>query len=158
MEILIRGRVLRHLIWVCTICLCPTKRTLGLYGLKVNWILKHKTWSVVFNATITICWHYIVFSFVAHLSMRYSKWAIGISQCPKFVMCRQQSVLNDHFFSTTGTGQILSKLHSNFSKKNLIPQKHDYQWVWLKSLFLFNCRSEIKIIWKIWSLVDLLQI
>ena len=25
---------LRRLIWVCPVCLCPTKRTLGLYGLK----------------------------------------------------------------------------------------------------------------------------
>ena len=33
-ETLIRHRVLRRLTWVCTICLCPTKRTLGLYGLK----------------------------------------------------------------------------------------------------------------------------
>ena len=30
---LIRCRVLRRLIWFCTVCLCPTKRTLGLYGL-----------------------------------------------------------------------------------------------------------------------------
>ena len=33
MEALIRRRVLRRLIWVCTVCLCPTKRTLGIYGL-----------------------------------------------------------------------------------------------------------------------------
>ena len=32
-EILIRHLVLRRLIWVCAVCLCPTKRTLGLYGL-----------------------------------------------------------------------------------------------------------------------------
>ena len=32
-ETLIRRRVLRRLIWVCTVCLCPTKRTLGLYGI-----------------------------------------------------------------------------------------------------------------------------
>ena len=25
--------VLRRLIWVCTVCICPTKRTIGLYGL-----------------------------------------------------------------------------------------------------------------------------
>ena len=30
---LIRRRVLRRLIWVCTVCLCPKNRTLGLYGL-----------------------------------------------------------------------------------------------------------------------------
>ena len=29
-ETLIRRRVLRRLIWVCTVCLCPTKKTLGL--------------------------------------------------------------------------------------------------------------------------------
>ena len=33
-ETLIRRRVLRRRIWVCTVCLCPTKRMLGLYGLK----------------------------------------------------------------------------------------------------------------------------
>ena len=26
-----------NLIWVCTICLCPTKRMLGIYGLKCNY-------------------------------------------------------------------------------------------------------------------------
>ena len=31
---LIGRRVLQHLIWDCTVCLCPTKRTLDLYGLK----------------------------------------------------------------------------------------------------------------------------
>ena len=33
-ETLIRSRVLRHLIRVCTVCLCPTKKALGLNGLK----------------------------------------------------------------------------------------------------------------------------
>ena len=32
---MIRRRILWRLIWVCTVCLCPTKRTLGLYGLKI---------------------------------------------------------------------------------------------------------------------------
>ena len=32
-EPLIRRRVMRRLIWSCTVCICPTKRTLGLYGL-----------------------------------------------------------------------------------------------------------------------------
>ena len=32
------------LIWVCTICLCPTKRTLGIYGLKMQlFCLSHKS-------------------------------------------------------------------------------------------------------------------
>ena len=29
LEALIRRRVQRRLIWVCTVCLCPTKRTIG---------------------------------------------------------------------------------------------------------------------------------
>ena len=33
-ETLIRRRILRRLILVCTVCLCPIKKTLGLYGLK----------------------------------------------------------------------------------------------------------------------------
>ena len=32
---LIRRRVLWRLIWICAVCQCPTKRTLGLYGLIV---------------------------------------------------------------------------------------------------------------------------
>ena len=32
-ENLIRRRVLWRLIWFCTVCRCPTKKTLGLYGL-----------------------------------------------------------------------------------------------------------------------------
>ena len=35
-ETLIRRRVLRCLIWVCAVCLCPTKRTLGLYMYGLN--------------------------------------------------------------------------------------------------------------------------
>ena len=31
-EILIRRHVLRRLFWFCTVCLCPTNKTLGLYG------------------------------------------------------------------------------------------------------------------------------
>ena len=31
-ENLIRRRILRRLIWCCTVCRCPTKRTLCLYG------------------------------------------------------------------------------------------------------------------------------
>ena len=34
-ETLIRRSVLLRMIWVCTICTCPTKRTLGLYGLNI---------------------------------------------------------------------------------------------------------------------------
>ena len=34
--ILIRCRVLLHLIWVCTDCVCPTKRKLGVYGLNAR--------------------------------------------------------------------------------------------------------------------------
>ena len=36
-ETLIRRRNLWRLISVCTICQCPTKRTLGIYGLKCNY-------------------------------------------------------------------------------------------------------------------------
>ena len=33
-ENLIRRRVLRRLFWFCTVCQCPTKTTLGLYGFR----------------------------------------------------------------------------------------------------------------------------
>ena len=35
-ETLIRRRVVRRLIWVCTVCLCPTKMTLCVYWLKTG--------------------------------------------------------------------------------------------------------------------------
>ena len=35
-ETLIRCRRMLHLVWVCTVWLCPTKRTLGLHGLMSN--------------------------------------------------------------------------------------------------------------------------
>ena len=46
MENLIRCSILWHLIWVCTVCLCPTKRTLGLYGLIVarRWVGTQILW------------------------------------------------------------------------------------------------------------------
>ena len=49
-ETLIRRRILWHLIWVCTICLCPTKRTLGIYGLKFNYFAYLIRWEVY-------CWN-----------------------------------------------------------------------------------------------------
>ena len=44
-ETLIRHCVrLQRLIWVCTICLCPRKRTPGIYGLKMQlFCLFHKS-------------------------------------------------------------------------------------------------------------------
>ena len=40
-----RSCVLRRLIWVCTVCLCPQNWTLGLYGLRstlTHWNVHHK--------------------------------------------------------------------------------------------------------------------
>ena len=34
-ETLSGRHVLWRLIWVCTVCLCPTERTLGIYGLSI---------------------------------------------------------------------------------------------------------------------------
>ena len=47
---LIRRRVLRRLIWFCTVCRCPTKRTLGLYGLNLNYIDLYEV-----NITTNLC-------------------------------------------------------------------------------------------------------
>ena len=48
-ESLIRWCVLSHLIWFCTVCLCPTKRTLCLYGLSV--VHSFQICSIIY-----ICW------------------------------------------------------------------------------------------------------
>ena len=48
-ENLIRHRVLRRLIWFCTVCRCPTKRTLGLYrknSRKNSWNLAFQQWTI----------------------------------------------------------------------------------------------------------------
>ena len=44
METLIRRRVLRRLIWVCTVCIpvCPTKKTLCLYELSTAFLGNEK--------------------------------------------------------------------------------------------------------------------
>ena len=39
-ENLTRRRLLRRLIWFCTVCGCPTKMTLGLYGLITRIVFK----------------------------------------------------------------------------------------------------------------------
>ena len=49
-ENLIRRRVLRRLIWFCTVYRCPTKRTLGLYWLNSRGTLK-KGFVLLFNDT-----------------------------------------------------------------------------------------------------------
>ena len=36
-KILIRHRIMQCLIWVCTVCLCLLKRTLGLYRVKITY-------------------------------------------------------------------------------------------------------------------------
>ena len=49
---LIRRRVLRRVVRVCTICLRPTKWTLGLYGLTWNQLIKCKRQMTYINASI----------------------------------------------------------------------------------------------------------
>ena len=61
-ETLIRRRIMRCLIWVCAVCLCPTKRTLGLYGLRGNFtkelyenipLYLKKNWEPQYNHVMT---------------------------------------------------------------------------------------------------------
>ena len=47
MQTQIRRRLMRRLIWVCTVCLCPINGTLGIIGfreklIKADSVLKHK--------------------------------------------------------------------------------------------------------------------
>ena len=48
-ENLIRRRVLRRLIWFCTVCRCPTKRTLRLEWVKSMICLKESNCTIFFN-------------------------------------------------------------------------------------------------------------
>ena len=63
-ESLIRHCSLWRRILVCTICLCPTKRKLGLYGLNtfvvyvthINCIVSSSNWRMIgYRAVLTIC-------------------------------------------------------------------------------------------------------
>ena len=57
MENLIRRRVLRRLIRFCTACRCPTKRTLGLYGLsKVNFIRQVVDLQQILSDSLCACY------------------------------------------------------------------------------------------------------
>ena len=57
-ETLIGRRVLWHLVWVCTVCLCPTKRALGLNGL-----MQLVDISLFYNRIV------LDFVYVSHISM-----------------------------------------------------------------------------------------
>ena len=63
---LIRRHVLWRLIWVCNVSLCPTKRTLGLYGLTIG--------SVYFR--FIGCW-VVLFIFIQRLI-----WVCTLCLCP----------------------------------------------------------------------------
>ena len=54
MKTLIRRRVLRRLIWVCTVCLCTKNWTLGKKGLKVKfWCQITLSWVTAFSINIS---------------------------------------------------------------------------------------------------------
>ena len=73
-KILIRHRIMRCLIWICSVCLCPIKRLLGLYGLitfqisyefqlpkiTIQKLLLNGLFLVLFNAYRLLCsYHFI---------------------------------------------------------------------------------------------------
>ena len=69
-ENLIRCHILRRLVWFCTVCGCPTKRTLGLYGLKVlhnmfnnemNGIQAHLNLNKVVDSEDMLCLQQVLF-------------------------------------------------------------------------------------------------
>ena len=51
-DTLIRRRLKRRLIWFCTVCLCPTKRTRGLYWLSSRHLVELITVSQIHNEVI----------------------------------------------------------------------------------------------------------
>ena len=71
-ETLIRCSILLSLFWVCAVCLCPTKRTLGLYG------LIFVMWMSVFCVSSSRC-HWLVFDlwlghFLVIFTCCFSTW------------------------------------------------------------------------------------
>ena len=50
-QTLIRRPIMQHPIWVCTICICPTKRTLGIYGLRLQYPL-----NIAYPGIQIACW------------------------------------------------------------------------------------------------------
>ena len=59
METLIRCHILSHLIWVCTVCLCPQNRTLGLNGLIDNYshFIQYMDCFKIWISQFYISWH-----------------------------------------------------------------------------------------------------
>ena len=55
-ETLARRRILRRLIWVCTVCLSPTKRTLGLYGFCLTCYFWTVTRKAILSHSILVTW------------------------------------------------------------------------------------------------------
>ena len=81
-ETLIRHHDLQRLIWVCTFCLCPTKRMLGLYGL----ILLHKEISggifcfyLIFERTFC---KQTVETLIRHHDLQRLIWVCTFCLCP----------------------------------------------------------------------------
>ena len=59
-EALIRRAVVQHLIWVRTVCLCPTNTTLGLYGVirisqQNDTLWEPNMFNLMENTLITLC-------------------------------------------------------------------------------------------------------
>ena len=87
METLIRRRLLRRLIWVCTICLCISLRTAGVYALNVCMVLlwiKANSCRCHFNLTQTLNYSY-AYIMRRHSEYKYCKFKFIIC-CPYFAI------------------------------------------------------------------------
>ena len=54
LENLIKRRILRRLVWFCTVCRCPTKRTLGLFGLTLHIVVEFPMYIDTISMGLTI--------------------------------------------------------------------------------------------------------
>ena len=113
-ENLVRRRILRHLIWFCTVCQCTTKRTLGLYGLT-----RIPTANIEYvNCS---CWNIISVSYI--LSLISGFWALcNLTYFHKVSQLGWVEVCNFLNFNACYKGHLLLILliHVNCSCWNII--------------------------------------
>ena len=114
-ETQVRPPLLNHLIWVCTVCICPTKRTLGLYVF-INALRNNGYLSSMFSLSLTLCMLSNVSCFCG--SLRFS---FKISFFKKLFQEHYQSI--KRLGSRTGQTCCLSISGSNLFAKVISKEK-----------------------------------
>ena len=91
----------RRLIWVCTICLCPIKRTLGLYGLMPFLVLQSFRFYcvlAVLSCSISVLNLFLTVPLVCLLSVIVWSYSLAVlsEHSSKSILCIWEHLLCSH--------------------------------------------------------------